>query len=351
MLFAVWFQTWGLIAARSDNGSTSFDKMPGRLLNRYFPSWFGNILCLCIPMVSSMAGVLPGVIGNKLCERARHGWYDWHDKYDGMSQLTRDMVVDAQNIFHSSIHSAYYICICLTIWGIWCFVFGAAYTYASCSLISDLADHLETKAFDPPPRRPETAVHMFSAHYSKADRNERQPSQRGAVSEWLTASPAASESVFNGTSSGRRNEQHRGLIQGRMFTDQERVQDLSFSFFPPIAPSRTIVRLPTSHARRALFFFTIQSASVILACVAFLGDALFMLLQSYAAAEANRYESAVISGYTATSIITLLAGTGSFVSVTHTTFEASFSVLIFARRGYQGNSDEEQAADDFLDMA
>ncbi|KAE8186314.1 hypothetical protein CF328_g7270 [Tilletia controversa] len=348
--FAIWYQTWAITAARVNTGTTSFEKVIGRSVTRRIPSWLGNIVCLLLPAGPSLVGMIPGVTSNTFLERARHGWYHWHSSYDGMPDLTRDMLVDAQNIFHASIHGSYYLCISLLIWGIWCFVFGVAYTFAACLLIMELADHLKVKSRDPPPREPETAMRTLPVHHSKDDRTTRQPSQREGVSEWLAISSATSDSVLNGTSGGRMNEQNRGLIQSQLFTDQERIQDLSGSFFPPIAPSKTIVRLPTSQAERVLFYFTIQSASVVLSCFALLGVCLFMVIHTYPAAEANMVEPTEMVGYIVVSITIMLAGTASFISVTHNTFEASFAALVYTRRPDQGNLNEDEHRNNFLDM-
>ncbi|CAD6884919.1 unnamed protein product [Tilletia laevis] len=126
------------------------------------------------------------------------------------------------------------------------------------------------------------------------------------------------------------------------------MHDQHISFFPPIESSGTIVHIEASKAERVLTFFFMQSVSITLGTMAFIADSLYMALHSYAAAEANNYESAFITGYIAVVIITLLAGTGSFVSMTHTTFEASFTALLYARRFDPCHSGQEKT--DFLNM-
>ncbi|KAE8242929.1 hypothetical protein A4X06_0g6670 [Tilletia controversa] len=266
--FAIWYQTWAITAARVNTGTTSFEKVIGRSVTRRIPSWLGNIVCLLLPAGPSLVGMIPGVTSNTFLERARHGWYHWHSSYDGMPDLTRDMLVDAQNIFHASIHGSYYLCISLLIWGIWCFVFGVAYTFAACLLIMELADHLKVKSRDPPPREPETAMRTLPVHHSKDDRTTRQPSQ----------------------------------------------------------------------------------PSVVLSCFALLGVCLFMVIHTYPAAEANMVEPTEMVGYIVVSITIMLAGTASFISVTHNTFEASFAALVYTRRPDQGNLNEDEHRNNFLDM-
>ncbi|KAE8245753.1 hypothetical protein A4X03_0g7430 [Tilletia caries] len=283
--------------------------------------------------------MVPGMIGNTSLERARHEWYEWHSKYNGMPDLTRDMVVDAQNIFHASIHGSYYLCISLTIWGVMCIILSGAYTVAACSLIRDLRQHLKVRRGDPPPQKFRGVIQKRYAHDQSTDRPIQQLSE--AASNCTLASSGTLESALSRRCDSRGSEEHQEYIQSRMFTVRERTEDRSGAFFPPVAPSRTVVHLPTSKAEQVLFYFT---GSVILACLSLLGVTLFMVIHSFAAAESNRYESVEMTSYIGVAIITMLAGTASFLSVAHSTFEASISTLVYSRRANQGTPEN------FLDM-
>ncbi|KAE8185714.1 hypothetical protein CF336_g7292 [Tilletia laevis] len=241
--------------------------------------------------------MVPGMIGNTSLERARHEWYEWHSKYNGMPDLTRDMVVDAQNIFHASIHGSYYLCISLTIWGVMCIILSGAYTVAACSLIRDLRQHLKVRRGDPPPQKFRGVIQKRYAHDQSTDRPIQQLSE--AASNCTLASSGTLESALSRRCDSRGSEEHQEYIQSR---------------------------------------------SVILACLSLLGVTLFMVIHSFAAAESNRYESVEMTSYIGVAIITMLAGTASFLSVAHSTFEASISTLVYSRRANQGTPEN------FLDM-
>ncbi|CAD6948759.1 unnamed protein product [Tilletia controversa] len=128
------------------------------------------------------------------------------------------------------------------------------------------------------------------------------------------------------------------------------MHDQHISFFPAIESSSTIVRIEASEAETVLNFFIIQSVSITLGAVALCADSLYMVLRSYAAAEANNYEPAFITSYIEAVITTLLAGTGSFISMTHTTFETSFTALLYTRRFDPGSSDTSNPGEDKTDF-
>ncbi|CAD6954231.1 unnamed protein product [Tilletia caries] len=295
------------------------------------PSWLVNIVCLCIPGGPCLLAVVPGAIGNTFLERARHGWYDWHRKYNGMPDLTRDMLVDAQNTFHASIHGVYYICISQTIWGVVCIIFGGAYAFAACSLIMDLKAHLEAMRGGLPSHR----FRMVVQPQSSRDRSPVGPIGNvggdDAASNCKLASTRTLESAHSRRCDNGSNEEHQSHIHSHMFTNREQAEDRSGTFFPPVIPSRMVVKLPTSKAEKVLFYITIQSASVILGCFGLLVAIFIMILRSYAAAEENSYETVEAVGYLVVVGVGLVTGAGSFFSVTHTTFEASFAALLHAR--------------------
>ncbi|CAD6889050.1 unnamed protein product [Tilletia caries] len=124
-------------------------------------------------------------------------------------------------------------------------------------------------------------------------------------------------------------------IETKMFTFGERMHSQHTSFFPAIEKPSNPVRIKASQAEIVLAFFAIQS------------------VHSYAAAEANKYESAFTTGFITVAIITVLAGTGSFISLTHTTFELDFAALLYSRRFEPGRSDTSSIGrekPDFLNM-
>ncbi|KAE8240706.1 hypothetical protein A4X13_0g7636 [Tilletia indica] len=348
IVFAAWYQTWGIVAARFTTGSATPDNIPGHSLVQLLPPWLVNVICICFPGLPVVAALAPSIIGNAFFERARHGWKSWHHDFDGASELTRDMILDAQTIFHSSIHGAYYMCVAMVIWAITCFIFCGLHAYASTSFILDLREHLIFKRNKAPSQTSAKLAKSFATNSStlKASQESKEPSK--STIQWQETDRQDSEPNLGKGYVSRRNDEAHSHIRSQMFTARETAQNRSYSFFPPIAPSKTITRLENSTAEKVVYYFAIQSVSVMLGCLAFIIDIIVMIVQSYPAAEANHYEHAEIASYIAVSATSFTSGTTSSISVTHATFEASFAALLHARRAKQGNfeDDEETAFND-----
>ncbi|KAE8183595.1 hypothetical protein CF328_g8132, partial [Tilletia controversa] len=171
------------------------------------------MICLLLPGGPSIAAMVPGMIGNTSLERARHEWYEWHSKYNGMPDLTRDMVVDAQNIFHASIHGSYYLCISLTIWGVMCIILSGAYTVAACSLIRDLRQHLKVRRGDPPPQKFRGVIQKRYAHDQSTDRPIQQLSEAASNCTLASSGTLESKPKMN-NDQDRRDEKRICLLDG-----------------------------------------------------------------------------------------------------------------------------------------
>ncbi|CAD6890894.1 unnamed protein product [Tilletia laevis] len=313
-------------------------------------SWLINAVFLLLPAIPSVAASVVGAIGNAHHENARHGWYDWHAKYDGTPELTRDMVLDAQNIFHESIRGAYHVCVSQAIWGMMCFFFGTAHSFATSSLIFSIGDHLKAKCRAVLAQKSRIIPQALPTHAPVINRSLPAISQSKFSCKWRTADEALSKPVPSITCDSMSTDDQHSRIETRMYTFGQRMHDQHISFFPAIESSSTIVRIEASEAETVLNFFIIQSVSITLGAVALCADSLYMVLRSYAAAEANNYEPAFITSYIEAVITTLLAGTGSFISMTHTTFETSFTALLYTRRFDPGSSDTSNPGEDKTDF-
>ncbi|CAD6928834.1 unnamed protein product [Tilletia caries] len=350
MLCAVWYQAWGLIAARDGDGSAWFDDIFGRSRSQLIPSWLANTVCLLLPAIPSVAASIIGAIGDAHLEHSRHEWYDWHSKYDGAPELTRDMVLDAQNIFHASIRGAYHVCVSQAIWGTMCLIFGPIHIFATTSLILSIGSHLRAKrraVLEQTSRiEPEELPTHASVVAAQISRNDY--AFRLRVAEGEISKPPRSM-----THDSMSTDDQLSRIETKMFTFGERMHSQHTSFFPAIEKPSNPVRIKASQAEIVLAFFAIQSVTIILGFFALLTDSLYMAVHSYAAAEANKYESAFTTGFITVAIITVLAGTGSFISLTHTTFELDFAALLYSRRFEPGRSDTSSIGrekPDFLNM-
>ncbi|KAE8203571.1 hypothetical protein CF327_g7769 [Tilletia walkeri] len=347
--FAAWYQAWGLTAAKRSSGSAPSEAIFGKLLSEYMPSWLFNVICVCLPGVPTIVALVPAVMGDFHYERARHGWADWHARYggNGTMELNRDMLLDAQNIFHQGINSIFYTTISLTVWVIICFTFGGYYYFAALSLIVDLRKHLKVISNTSWSQRFKTSRQM-SSYQPSSGKVPPGPTERNETAiRWKLRSEDDTlvEDEFH-----RIESEREGQILTQMFTELETVQDRSRSFFPPVAPSKTITTIKGDQARKVLFYFTFQSAAVMLGCIAFIVALLVAIRNYYPGVERNNFQSIEAGCYIAAAVSSIVAGTFSAISVTHATFEASFAALINARRSERGDFQTDQPGDIPVEM-
>ncbi|KAE8247451.1 hypothetical protein A4X03_0g7042 [Tilletia caries] len=250
-----------------------------------------------------------------------------------MPDLTRDMVLDAQNIFHARIHGTYYFSVSLTMWTVMCILNTAAHSYATTTLIYGIGKHLTSKHRGAPLQNfkplSQAAVpapnSLASSPLVKID--ESDSSSRTCAGSVPSLRPAVSFSRDIGNQEG-----DQGQIISRVFTFVERMQNRSISFFPSIRPSTRVVSHETRKATIVLAFFTRDP-------------------KRYAASEANRFQPTWLIGYFLVVVTTLIAGTGSVISISRTTFEDSVAALVYAIRSNSSTVDEEEMRDtNFLDM-
>ncbi|KAE8189203.1 hypothetical protein CF336_g5835 [Tilletia laevis] len=348
--FSVWYQSWGIIAARLGDGSISSRKANDRSRARLAPAWLVNAVWLFLPAMPSVACLVIASVADSYYEQARHGWFEWHSQYDGMPELTRDMVLDAQNIFHASIHGTYHLSVILTVWTVVCLTNTVFHCYTTTTLIYGIRKHIGSKRRGMPlqsfkavsqPAVP-SPNSLANTPLEKIDEIDSSfPSHATS-----TASPRPAVSFSRDTGNQRDGP---GQITSRMFTSVERAQNRSISFFPSITPSTTVVCLEASKATVIVAFFALQSMSITFGGLAFTANFLYMIVKYYAATEANNFQPYWLISYSLVLAITILAGTGSVVSLVHTTFEDSVAMLVDALR-LSTVGEEEMYSTNFLDL-
>ncbi|CAD6886558.1 unnamed protein product [Tilletia caries] len=236
-------------------------------------------------------------------------------------------------------------------WTVMCILNTAAHSYATTTLIYGIGKHLTSKHRGAPLQNfkplSQAAVpapnSLASSPLVKID--ESDSSSRTCAGSVPSLRPAVSFSRDIGNQEG-----DQGQIISRVFTFVERMQNRSISFFPSIRPSTRVVSHETRKATIVLAFFTLQSASRS-GGLAFTADGLYMIVESYAASEANRFQPTWLIGYFLVVVTTLIAGTGSVISISRTTFEDSVAALVYAIRSNSSTVDEEEMRDtNFLDM-
>ncbi|KAK0528872.1 hypothetical protein OC835_004513 [Tilletia horrida] len=358
--FAAWYQTYGIIAARVEQTFSSDKDVLSSL-----PAWLVNIVAICLPGVPGLVAAIPGIFSNVHFERARHGWYDWHAKYDGMTELNRDLLVDAQNIFHDSIRGCYYISAMMLIWAATVIILGAAYACTACALIKRLRSSV--RHHGKPPKAHSAATPLSPASSSKMQSGTDIRSATADViydAQQLTAIKWAVPGATFEPASPRaalRKQTIREVIDeqihSQLFSRSQVQNDRAMSYFPSVRPSQTIHSVKTSTAKKVLLYFEIQAvasllaighvvpACVLLGAIGFLVTTLYMSTHFAPASERNEAEKVEITCYIMVCVISVVAGTGSSISMTHASFEASFSSLLSSHRSDRKSSSPSWSED------
>ncbi|KAL9940141.1 hypothetical protein V8E36_000846 [Tilletia maclaganii] len=287
MAAAVWYQTWGIFATWQDDSERAMIALPA-----WVPPFLVDLFYICLPGIPSIAAMVPGILANRFYEQARLDWYTWQTNFAGQADLSREMVLAAQKIFTSSLKGSYYQTVALVIWFIACSSNVTTYGIASLGLVSDLcqlvARHTDSPVVVSPPRQPNITLQTVGS----CDFSGESSTPYMRTTQALSISNDTEQSV------------------GQLFSMAEVEDDRIKTFFPPIAPSLTVKELKRSHARKVLFWFALQSGSLL---------------------PGRRVESEV-RAYIIFSVIMILFGLSTGISITHATFEASFDALTTARR-------------------
>ncbi|KAE8251706.1 hypothetical protein A4X03_0g6331 [Tilletia caries] len=257
--FAAWYQTWAITAAKTTNGSSSMDNILSRTLSRLLPSTLVNIILLSFPVVPSIAALIPGVIGNCSDERARHGWYDWHRKYDGEPEMTRDMLLDAQKIFHANLGGVFYLSVTLTIWMIVCVTFGSVYAISACRLIVDLYQHIASKANGTLSPSPNMTTQRLLVPFRQL-RKIRAPLKSLQRKGGIVQQESSEEKCEIITDRSWTVGEYEDPIRTRALIEQKHNRATSFVPSLPLATRQPTTSSKTPGAYRILFTFAIQTA-------------------------------------------------------------------------------------------
>jgi len=319
-VFAVWFQAWAILATEGGGNNT-------RTRSRFrLPPLLVGFCYLCLPMLPAVAAIVPGSVANGYYEEARHAWIAWHARYNQQVDLSRDMVLDAQSIFTLSLRGSYYLTTAMVTWLISCNIFGGLYAYASLGLFLDLrrlvSNDIPVPLIGQERRWPE--LHRIPDRVDTVDEFPAPDAPERAV---LGSCRTQIASPFSTTDS----------INARLFSAVERQEDRAASFFPRVAPSSTVQRLKVSQARKVLFWFALQSISVVLMGLCLCATLIYFVVDFYPRAERNQAEHVLVRGFLTACAVSLIFGITTSASVTHSTFEASFAALMSAQRGKRCN--------------
>ena len=147
LILGAWCTTVGIIYARPD--ALSFvSPQPGKP-----PSWalrmgitpaVVNLVFLAIPMVQIVSVAVPAVLAQNHFGRAFEHYHRWAATLQPGESLTRELLLEAQQIWFKVLDAAYWISICMAIWEAWVCGLFFCYCMAGGSLIATLRKQLDT---------------------------------------------------------------------------------------------------------------------------------------------------------------------------------------------------------------
>ncbi|KAL9940145.1 hypothetical protein V8E36_000850 [Tilletia maclaganii] len=338
--FAAWFQTCGVRMARSKRAVAA--KALARRTTAV-PTWLINTTNICLPILPSCLALCPGLISDAHLERSRHAWSAWHEAYADVTVISRDMLIDAQHIWKECLMGCYALTFALIIWIATALGFGTAHTIASIGFVADMTRHIKKRRKRIRFYRTQASNASvpvvdgdFAVDGSPAD---KRPSPGELLRIEVGSDNNSNDSKVAGFAPHRQGPEQRHVfsyeddeyIHSEMFSDDAVQNNIAASFFPPVAPSSLITKIEQKAARKMLWWFTLQSFSVMAGYLALASTVAFMARHFYPAAERGNPEPVFMTTYTVVCGSGMITGTLTTISVMHKTFEQTVAALLSVR--------------------
>lgn len=147
LILGAWCTTVGIIYARPD--ALSFvSPQPGKpsswALRLGITPTVVNVCVFTIPVVQTVSVVIPAVLAQRQFSMAFEHYRRWSAALPSGATLSRELLLDAQQIWFKVLDAAYYLSICMAVWEAWVCGLFICYCLAGGSLIAMLRDQLET---------------------------------------------------------------------------------------------------------------------------------------------------------------------------------------------------------------
>ncbi|KAE8226493.1 hypothetical protein CF319_g897 [Tilletia indica] len=334
--FAAWYQAWAITAARGSSVPPLEEATPGRSKGRSIPAWLINLVYLSLPAVPAFVALVAGVIGNRHYERARKEWFSWHTHHGDAQDLSREVLLDAQDIYHANLRGVFHLSVAMAVWTFTCLIFGSMYCWAAFRLILDLRKHIQEKRTARSTAKTSMGTETLAASTLAKPSPECHASDVETLCEGIQQSVAIGWQVVSGRDSGAtiNSGDHvrlNGVLGSQTLAEKPmQVRPLSLSDSPITKPSKVALRLETLKAYQVLFTFFIQSSAVTLSCLTFVVLGLLSVIRYYPAAERNEFQTPVAVNHFAAAIASLVAGTASAFAMMNAQFETKFTALLQA---------------------
>ncbi|CAD6926993.1 unnamed protein product [Tilletia caries] len=140
LAMGVWLQLWGIFLAAMPQqltGEFTSYKVPARVM---------NTVCLCFPPLAFTILMVPTAISDYHWHRvATKDWPAFQHRYQDETELSREMLVDAQKIWNHLLRFSFMMSVACMTWVIICVGMTAVYVWINWRTISSLRSFLATQ--------------------------------------------------------------------------------------------------------------------------------------------------------------------------------------------------------------
>ncbi|KAE8247564.1 hypothetical protein A4X06_0g4358 [Tilletia controversa] len=200
-----WLELWGIFLAAMPEqltGKVTSHKMPARVL---------NTVCLSFLPLAFTILMVPTAISDYHWQRVvTKDWPAFHHRYQDETELSREMLVDAQKIWNHLLRSSFMVSVACIMWFIICFGMTALYVWVSWRTISSLRRFLATKK--PTSANSASADEVPSPTVRMVDISKESAGVRSAPPQTLMDS-AEDNPTHKGTTLTRRTDSAGDLVR------------------------------------------------------------------------------------------------------------------------------------------
>ncbi|KAE8241060.1 hypothetical protein A4X03_0g8222 [Tilletia caries] len=287
-----WLELWGIFLAAMPEqltGKVTSHKMPARVL---------NTVCLSFLPLAFTILMVPTAISDYHWQRVvTKDWPAFHHRYQDETELSREMLVDAQKIWNHLLRSSFMVSVACIMWFIICFGMTALYVWVSWRTISSLRRFLATKK--PTSANSASADEVPSPTVRMVDISKESAGVRSAPPQTLMDS-AEDNPTHKGTTLTRRTDSAGDLVR----------------------------KMDHQATRKVLIYFTVQ-------CICILGGGISLQILAVAVAATHYPEMekqprapVLVVALACCCYITLLFGVVMVASVAYASLERPLLVLI-----------------------
>ncbi|CAD6908926.1 unnamed protein product [Tilletia controversa] len=303
--YGSWLQLWGIFIAavpRQLTGAFTSFRVPARVL---------NAVCLSFPPLFLSLLMIPTALAD----------YDWHrivtkdwpafqDRYQNETELSREMLVDAQQIWNRMLHMCLMLSVACAVW----IVIGIAVTFLHIGIVwSTVRSLRKFMATQQAAQR-----HLAVSASSTGDDLNRSPARcsfRNRLSK-VFDSRETSQSTMDSAESSRT----------RLGTDLPRHQG---AMCQPVAG--TAINRGHQHAQTVITYFTVQCGCMFLGSIGMTVIATSIVASLYSAMEQQSRIPILTIALTVLCYVTLIFGAVNVVSVACFGLEIPMSALLRAK--------------------